>query len=496
MASVFKRRRKVTRPDGRTVVKQSQKWYTRLTDADGVKRTIPLFKDKTASQQRAAQIEKEVELAKAGVVDRYKQHRQRPLSEHLQEFKESLTNKGTTQKQARLAHNRAKAVIDNCKFVYVSDISGSKVQKYLAERRRNGLSIRSSNFYLQAIKQLLNWMVADGRTGENRLAYLKGQNPKKDIRHERRAMTLEEINAVLTVTLAGRKHHNLTGKQRYMLYLLALTTGLRARELASLTWGRLNLSESGPCITVLVAYAKNDKEITLPLRKDVADEFRRWLAEWNLSLNDKVFPRFNEKKGADMLRGDLELAGVPYQDECGRFADFHSFRHSFCTQVIQSGATAKEAQTLARHSTSALTLDVYSHVGLYDERRAVERLPKLGLDRKSTEKNRAATLRTGTDNRPIDAVGNDSKKGTPKWTPKRTPSAYSDNDESSSVGTDDDEEQKSAGNGKSLDAIPLGSESKQLSAHVTDKNKKAAGGFEPPNNGFANRRLRPLGYAA
>jgi hypothetical protein len=25
---------------------------------------------------------------------------------------------------------------------------------------------------------------------------------------------------------------------------------------------------------------------------------------------------------------------------------------------------------------------------------------------------------------------------------------------------------------------------------------KAAGGFEPPNNGFANRRLGPLGYAA
>jgi hypothetical protein len=26
--------------------------------------------------------------------------------------------------------------------------------------------------------------------------------------------------------------------------------------------------------------------------------------------------------------------------------------------------------------------------------------------------------------------------------------------------------------------------------------EKAAAGFEPANNGFANRRLRPLGYAA
>ncbi len=28
------------------------------------------------------------------------------------------------------------------------------------------------------------------------------------------------------------------------------------------------------------------------------------------------------------------------------------------------------------------------------------------------------------------------------------------------------------------------------------KGQQAAAGFEPANNGFANRRLRPLGYAA
>ena len=31
---------------------------------------------------------------------------------------------------------------------------------------------------------------------------------------------------------------------------------------------------------------------------------------------------------------------------------------------------------------------------------------------------------------------------------------------------------------------------------LTDWSEKAAVGFEPTNNGFANRRLRPLGYAA
>ena len=90
-----------------------------------------------------------------------------PLLEHLTDFKQSLLDKGDTEKKAKLVYNRTKAIVDNCNFVYLSNISASKVQRYLAERRRGGLSIRSSNFYLQAIKQFLNWMVANNRIAEN-----------------------------------------------------------------------------------------------------------------------------------------------------------------------------------------------------------------------------------------------------------------------------------------------------------------------------------------
>ena len=93
MASIFKRKRKVKLVNGKTVVKQSLKYYTRLTDADGIKRTIPLFLDKTASQQKAAQLQKEIELARAGVIDRYKEHRKKPLVEHIEDFEQSLLAK-------------------------------------------------------------------------------------------------------------------------------------------------------------------------------------------------------------------------------------------------------------------------------------------------------------------------------------------------------------------------------------------------------------------
>ncbi|MCX5635478.1 MAG: hypothetical protein NTW55_06560, partial [Planctomycetota bacterium] len=106
---------------------------------------------------------------------------------------------------------------------------------------------------------------------------------------------------------------------------------------------------------------------------------------------------------------------LQYQDESGRYADFHAQRHTFISNVGRSGATVKGTQTLARHSTSALTLDVYTHIGLYDERRAIEKLPQLhNSDGKDAGNNRAVALKTGTDNKPVEPAQNGSKELTPK----------------------------------------------------------------------------------
>jgi len=487
MASLFKRKyNKVV--NGKRVKKQSQKYYTRLTDADGIKRTIPLFRDKTASQQKAAQLQKEIELARAGVVDRYKEHRKRPLTEHLKDFKQYLLDKGDTKDYARLTHNRIQAILNGGKFVFISDIQPSRVQRYIAERKRTGLSIKSCNYYLTAAKTFFNWMVSDRRIGENPLIHLKGQNAKKDIRRQRRALTPDETNKLLAATLKGSKHHNLTGRQRYMLYTLALSTGFRANELHSLTWRSLVLSESQPSITVKAGYVKNGKEATLPLRKDVAELFRQWFEDSNFSLDDKVFPKFNKAKGAAMLRKDLEAVGIPYQDESGRYADFHAQRHTFISNVGRSGATVKETQTLARHSTSALTLDVYSHIGLYDERRAIERLPQLhNTDNKKSERNRAVAQRTGTDDRPVDVVQKGSKELTRKLTPFLTPTAFSGCNRSAAIGNKQGNHKENNKNDNCLNSGELGIKKDSLSLAVTGKKEMGRGGFEPPTHGFSVR---------
>jgi integrase/recombinase XerD len=53
------------------------------------------------------------------------------------------------------------------------------------------------------------------------------------------------------------------------------------------------------------------------------------------------------------------------------YADFHSFRHLFITNLERAGISPKMAQVLARHNDIRLILGVYTHVELHDQTAAI-----------------------------------------------------------------------------------------------------------------------------
>jgi len=105
-----------------------------------------------------------------------------------------------------------------------------------------------------------------------------------------------------------------------------------------------------------------------------------------------------------MLKRDLEAVGIPYQDDVGKYADFHSLRHTFASVLDKAKLTLKERQTLLRHSTIALTMDIYTHIGLHDERQGIDKMPSLpSISGNRAEDSESAMLKTGTDGFPIQA---------------------------------------------------------------------------------------------
>jgi len=394
-------------------------------------------------------------LQRYGLLDATKVAALEPLAKHVDGesdadgrvtfvgFRQALSAKGTTTKQVDLVAGRAKRVIEGCGFTFWSDISASKVMSHLDGLRADtkdgkgnvtpGIGAQTFNFYLAAFKQFCRWMVRDGRASESPVAYLGGVNVKTDRRHDRRALDVEELRWLLDTTRNGPERYGMSGSERATLYRLAVETGLRAGELASLTRSSFDLDGDRPTVRVAAAYSKHRREDMLPLRPDSAADLRDFLAR---KLPDALafnLPKYRPL--AEVLRDDLDAARAAwleeakpedrkaheesrflcYADSAGRVADFHSLRHTTGSWLAAAGVHPKVAQAVMRHSDINLTMSRYTHVFQGQESDAVAALPDL-----SAAPSKQSAKATGTDGRPANerqaagraAVGNSAQART------------------------------------------------------------------------------------
>ncbi|MEZ5952208.1 MAG: site-specific integrase [Planctomycetaceae bacterium] len=354
----------------------------RYKDENGIERRVPLATDKASAQAMLNEIVKKVERRMAGIIDRFDDQRTRPLSEHLTDFETHLRSKGVSAHQVKSVLYRARRIIDGCKAKVIGDFLASRVTTFLAELRKGGLSIQTSNHYLRSIKQFTRWMVKDQRNGDDPLAFIAMMNVRTDRRHDRRPLTDAELKAVLEAAQKGKPIMKLSGPDRAMLYATAAYTGLRASELASLIPASFNLTSTPNTVTVQAAYSKHRREDVLPVHPSLAEMLRPWLA--TKPPNKPVWPGSwaSSKSGGKMLQRDLEAAEVPYVDENGLYADFHALRHTFITNMVKSDISPKTAQSLARHCTIDLTMNVYTSLTVNDQAEALAALP--GVPRPDT----------------------------------------------------------------------------------------------------------------
>jgi len=201
-----------------------------------------------------------------------------------------------------------------------------------------------------------------------------------------------------------------------MVYRVAGSTGFRAGELRSLAPESFDLDAVPPTCTVEAGYSKRRKRDVQPLPPAMVEPLRAWLA--GFEPGSRVFEGIAGDT-ARMLRSDLTAARsawvkaggseeeqarreetdfLAYRDRQGHVADFHSLRVLFISRVVASGASMKEAQTLARHSTPVLTMNVYSRASLLDVAGAVEGIGEM-LTRQLSRPEPQEMRATGTDGR-------------------------------------------------------------------------------------------------
>jgi integrase len=435
MASLYKKPISVTDPKtGKKRKGKSKKWWGRYRDENGIERRVPLASDKTAAQAMLNELVLKKERKAAGFDDPFENHRNRPLSEHLKDFKNHLTTKGSTDDYIKSTNQRIKSLIEACKFELISQISPGRVQEFLADLRQAGKSIASSNHYLRAIKMFTRWLVRDCRTKDDRVAHLSRMNVELDRRRIRRPLSMEEFSALLDATEKGPSIQHVSGPERTIIYIVGAYTGYRRNEIGSVTQRSFDFVSNPPTLTVQAGYSKHRRTDILPLRRDFADRIKAWIASKSDLSRDQPLFSITDKRTAEMIRKDLDAARakwvqeavssedlkqresspfLSYMDEHGRCIDFHALRMTFITNLTRSGVAPKTAQMLARHSDINLTMNTYTSLGVMDQASAVETLPPIPT---GVSVNQSVSLKaTGTDGNSDDTFG---KKKVPTTVPR------------------------------------------------------------------------------
>ena len=396
---------KATYKDRLGAVRESKKWYVEFKCHMEIVHRWPLFSDKASSEEAGRKIDRLVSLRHAGeqidtalttwfetLTEDLRQKMQavglvsstrvaagRALSEHLAAFKMTLEATGCSKKHAQVTHSRAETVVYGCKMSVWQDVTADAVREWLTkEWRKKEFGAKTHNYYLRDMKAFCNWMVRSGRARENPLASLQGLSAKalkKELVNQRRALTVPELESLLTAASNSPETvFGVSGTERALIYLLAVETGLRAGEIGSLTRSCFHFNEKQSVVILPGGMTKNGKDAALPLRKETAEILHAHMA--NMLPAAKAFNIPPSYDTAEMIRVDLKTAGI--KDTDGYLVvDFHSLRHTFITNLANSGIHPKVAQDLARHSDINLTMSRYSHTVLEQRAEAVAKLPAL-----------------------------------------------------------------------------------------------------------------------
>lgn len=356
----------------------SKRFYGTLRLSSGKTKQVPLTEERSTSRTLLRRLQTEEDAKRANGADRYYDSRRTPLTDLLIEYEGYLKAKANTKGHVADTIRSCRKMLSETKATTIDGLDGQRVLRILAtwrSRKEKPLSVSTSNHYLIAIKGFSRWLWLERKSPDDPLASLKRLNAEANRKRVRRPLTLAEVQRLTSIDKAANpivyrgRDWRLTASDRCLLYLTAIYTGLRVKELRSLSKSSFDFEQG--TLTLEASNTKNRKRETLPLHPILIAKLKPYVE--TLPTSVLWAGSWNEKgRAGKFFQRDLKRAGIPYRDESGRVADFHSLRHTFITSLAKAGVHPSKAQRLARHSTINLTMNVYTSLEIDDLRSALD----------------------------------------------------------------------------------------------------------------------------
>ena len=270
-----------------------------------------------------------------GVIDDYLAHLQveRRMSAHtLDAYRRDLLALAQWAKEAGIRD--------------IVTLQPEQVRAFIAAEHRRGLSPKSLQRRLSAIRSAFQWLLKHGRIVANPAAGIRAPKaPRKlpQVLDPDEAARLVEVPTDVPLGLRDRA-----------LLELFYSSGLRLSELCQLRWHNLDLDEG----TVLVL-GKGGKQRVVPVGSHARRALAEWKAESQAASDAPVFPGRNGPITPRAVQ--LRLRHLAQRQGLFKRVHPHLLRHSFASHVLESSGDLRGVQELLGHADIATT-QIYTHL--------------------------------------------------------------------------------------------------------------------------------------
>ncbi|MEK7649599.1 MAG: site-specific tyrosine recombinase/integron integrase [Patescibacteria group bacterium] len=266
------------------------------------------------------------------------------------EFLEDLElERGRSPKTIENYDHYLKRFFMHAKVSNPAHISDELVRSYRLALNRTGLSPRTRNYHLIALRMFLKYLAKRDikSLAPERVELAKLGDRDIDIPHE----------GDLDRLLGAPKTDALQGLRDRAILELLFSTGLRVSELCALNRDSLDLGRDEFSVR-----GKGSKIRIVFLSKDAKDAIRAYLAKRG-DMSDALFAGTQKKNPARLTSRQIERlvkryaigAGIP-----GKVTP-HTLRHLFATDLLLNGADIRSVQAMLGHS-SITTTQIYTHM--------------------------------------------------------------------------------------------------------------------------------------
>ena len=265
-----------------------------------------------------------------------------------------------TQQSYRTDLNKLAIYANNQGVKDLSILTTEQLQDYLAYRYEKGLSSRSTQRALSAIRSFFVYLIAKQIRVDSPVSTLS--NPKT-LKALPTSLSEQQVEDLLAAPLTDDP---IECRDKSMLEVL-YATGLRISELIGLTMDQISLQQG-----VVRVVGKGDKERLVPLGEEAIE----WLITYiktarPILANKQSDVVFLSRRGQKMTRQTFWHRIKYYAVKAGieQHLSPHTLRHAFATHLLNHGADLRVVQMLLGHSDLSTT-QIYTHV-------ATERLQTL-----------------------------------------------------------------------------------------------------------------------